>query len=61
MKVPSTLLLIFTLIATLLYCAHPARAGIDVDGQGNGSNNKRIASNKPLKKVPPKTVKRIQQ
>jgi hypothetical protein len=62
MKTPTTLLLMFTLMGTLLYCAHPAQAGIDVDGQGNGSTNKRIASNnKPLKKFPPKTVKRVQR
>jgi hypothetical protein len=61
MKIPTTLLLIFALITSLFYCAHPARAGIEVDGQGNGSTNKKIASNIPLKKTPPKTVKRIQR
>jgi hypothetical protein len=61
MKTPSKLLLAFTLIGTLLYCAHPARAGVDVDGQGNGSTNKKIASNQPFKKVAPKPVKRIQR
>jgi hypothetical protein len=40
MKIPTTLLM-FALIASLFYCAYPAQASIDVDGQGNASTNKR--------------------
>jgi hypothetical protein len=61
MKTPAKLLLMLTLIASLFYCVHPAQAGIDVDGQGNGSTTKRVASNKLLRKTPPKIVKRVQR
>jgi hypothetical protein len=63
MKIP-TALLILALIAGLFYCARPARAGIDVDGQGNGSGNKSnkfTAQADPLKKMPPRKIKPIKR
>jgi hypothetical protein len=40
MKIPTTLLLVLVLMGTLFSFAHPARAGIDMDGQGNAGGKK---------------------
>jgi hypothetical protein len=60
MKIPTTLFLMITLIAGLFDCAQPAQAGIEVDGQGNGSTNKIskiTAKPNPFQKTPSRKIK----